>query len=233
MSHIKLFESWLNDQELNEGAIQVYAPGNPWKPEGSMTWPGIADHLPGYLTPRAEIVSQRGIIIGADFDYDKYIADETYRSIPMETYTDKSLPLFTEKNPQYDEMEFDFLELVPREGKDKRESWVKMVDKDGIEFMIEPHMVLDILKGGSVREKVYPGEKFLIDKMRGRVIDFGVVNNNATEHFEVKPGQTIVAVKLQNGETKMFEIGQWRRENFMKLDENKKEESEEDNLKED
>ena len=31
----------------------------------------------------------------------------------------------------------------------------------------------------------------------------------------------------------MFEIGQWRRENFMKLDENKKEESEEDNLKED
>jgi hypothetical protein len=220
MKYIKLFESWMSgDNPVNEGAINVYGPGNPWKPEGSMTWTGVTEHLPTYIYPKAEPISERGIIIGADFDYDKFIADPKYRSIPLGTWADKSLPKFLDANPRYDEMEFDFLEIVPQEGKDKREAWVKVADKDGIEFMIPPHMVLDILKGGSIREKIYPGEKFLIDKMKAKIMDYGVINPNTARHDGMNPGDVVVVIKMQDGETRFYTVEDWRRKNYMQLDE--------------
>jgi hypothetical protein len=223
MKHIKLFESWLNDNGINEGAINVFEPGNPWKPEGSMTWTGVTEHLPTYRFPRAEFMSDRGIIIGADFDYDKYIANPAYRSIPLGTWIQKSLPKFLDKNPNYSEMEFDFVEIVPQEGKDKKEAWVKIVDKDGIEFMIPPHLVLDILKGGSVRAKVYPGEKFLVDKMRARIVDFGIINPNTARHNNLEPGSTVVIIKMQDGESRFFTLEEWKKANYMHIDESKEE----------
>ena len=224
MKHIKLFESWLNDNsDVNEGAINVFEPGNPWKPEGSMTWTGVTEHLPTYKFPRAEVVAERGIIVGADFDYDKFIADPAFRSIPLGTWADKSLPKFLDSNPRYDEMEFDFLEVVPQEGKDKKEAWVKIADKDGIEFMIPPHMVLDILKGGSVREKIYPGEKFLVDKMRARIVDFGLINPNTARHNEMNVGDIVVIIKMQDATTRIYTVQDWKRKNYMHLDENKEE----------
>jgi hypothetical protein len=217
-------------QPMNEGAINVYEPGNPWKPEGSMTWTGVTEHLPTYIHPKAESVIERGIIIGADFDYDKFIADPKYRSLPMGTWGDKTLPRFLDTNPRYDEMEFDFLEIVPQEGKEKREAWVKVADKDGIEFMIPPHMVLDILKGGSVRAKIYPGEKFLVDKMKAKIMDFGIINPNTAKFEGIPSGSTIVAIKMQDGQNRIYTIEDWTRKNYMALDENKSEDQESEDI---
>ena len=221
MRYIKLFEEFSKDESLNEGQIQVYAPGNPYKPEGSMTWPGVVEHLPSYLHPKAEAISERGIILGADFDFDKFIADPQYRSIPMGTGADKSLPKFLDKNPNYDEMEFDFIEIVRNPEKETRESWIKIADKSGIEFMIYPHMILDILKGGSVREQIYPGEKFLVDKMRAKIIDFGIVNPNTAKFEGIATGSKIVIVKMQDGETRYYTVEDWKKKNYLALDENK------------
>lgn len=224
MKYIKLFEEF--ESSLNEGAIQVFDIGNPWKPEGSMTWTGVTHWLPQYKNPRAEEISERGIIVGVDFEegedyhqYDKFIADSSFRSIPMGTWDNESLPLFTEKNPNYDEMEFDFVEIVPREGREAKESWVKVADKDGVEFMVEPHMLLDILKGGSVRERIFPGEGFLIGQQRGKILDFGLINPNAAKHLEKNPGDTLVIVKLQDGEKIYFTLDEWRKSGFRSLDE--------------
>ena len=196
MKHLKLFEEF--NQDLNEGQIQVYPPGNPYKAEGSMTWPGIHTWLPKY---KAE---GRGIIVGADFDYDKFIADPKYRSIPLGTWKDKTLPKFLDSNPRYDEVEYDYIEIVPNPEKETREPWVKIADKNGIEFMIPPFAIMDIIKGGSVQQKIFPGETFLIDNMRAKIADF--INGK-------------VIVKIQDGSTKEFTPQEWKSRNFMPLEE--------------
>jgi len=230
MNYIKLFEEF--EKSLNEGAIQVYGLGNPRKAEGSMTWTGVTDWLPKYQNPRAEGVIKRGIILGVYFDdgaeysqCDKYIADPSYRSIPMGTWEDESLPLFTQENPDYDEIEFDFVEIVPREGKPLKEYWVKISDKDGVEFMVEPHMIIDIIKGGSVKEKINPGEAFLIKNQRGIIYDFGIINPSMAKLEKINPGEEVVIVVLQNREKLYFTLEEWRRKKFYSLDE--KEEIEE------
>ena len=229
MKYIKLFEEFSNS--LNEGAIPVYELGNPRKPSGSMTWTGVTYWLPQYQNPRAEAVIKRGIIVGVDFEegedyhqYDKFIADPSYRSIPMGTWEDESLPLFTQKNPGYNEVAFDFIEVIPREGKDLKEYWVKVADKNGIEFMIEPHMILDIMKGGSVKEKINPGEAFLINKQRAVIFDFGIVSPNTAKLENFNLGDTIVIVKLSKSENLYFTLEEWRKQKFYSLDENKTEE---------
>jgi len=196
MKYIKLFEEFFTD--IDEGAIQVFPPGNPYKSEGSMTWPGVHLWLPKY---KAE---GRGIIIGADFDYDKYIADPKYRSVPLGTWEDKNLPTFLSKNSNYDEVEYDYIGLVPNPEKETRESWVKIADKDGNEFMIPPFTILDIIKGGSVKDNIFPGATYLIDKMKARIADF--INGK-------------IVVQLQDGTTQEFSPQEWKSRNFLALEE--------------
>jgi len=196
MKYVKLFEEFTS---VDEAAIQVYGPGNPWKKLGKgMTWTGVETWIPKYAE------GGRHIIIGADFDFDQYIADKSFRSKPMGTWNEKTLPKFKDKNPKYDEVEFDFVEFVKNEEK-PREPWVKIADKNGVEFMIPPFMILDIVQGGSVRDKIEPGSAYMIDNMRGTIADY--------------KGDTIY-IKLQNGEEKQFKLPEWRSKNFTSLDEN-------------
>lgn len=186
------------DDFINEGRIQVYEPGNPYRPESSMTWrPGIYDHLDGYAKDGT------GVILGCDFDYDKYIAEEGYRSVPLGTWKDKSLPLFLDKHPRYSEVEFDYVSLIPDPEKDPKEPWVEVTDRNDVRFMIPPYCINDIYKGGSRKLGILPGELFLIDGMRGRIDNF----KNDT-----------VYIRLQNGDKKKFSVEEWKSKKYMSLD---------------
>lgn len=201
MKHIKLFEAFV--ESLNEGQIQVFAPGNPWKKVGSgITWPGVADWLTKY--------SERGrhIILGVDLsdrgDFEPFTADPSFRSKPLGTWKDKTLPKFYSKHPNYDEVEFDFLEIVPNEEK-PREPWIKVADKNGMEFLVPPFSILDIVQGGSVIDKIFPGEAYMIGDMRGNISDY----RNKT-----------VYITLQNGEEREYSLTDWKAKHFASLDEN-------------
>lgn len=204
MKHIKLFEEFA--QNIDEGAIPVYPPGNPWKNRGSIQWTSVAQHLTDPNKWKKEYDNPTNYTLVADFDFDKYIADPKYRSVPLGTWKDKDLPTFKSENPGYDEGEFDFIEVV--ENKDKpREPWIKIADKKGIEFMIPPFDILDIQIGSSLKDQIFSGSKYLIDSMRAVITDY-------------KDG--IVYIKLQNGETKQFTLEEWKKKNFTDLDESKK-----------
>lgn len=206
MKHFKLFEEFT---ELYEGQIHVFPPGNPFQSEGSMTWPGVHKWLPEYSK------DGRGIIIGADFNYDFYIDNPKYKSVPSGTivlkrnsqeieWDDPNLPFFTDDHKDYDEVEYDYIGIVPNPAKETREPWIKIADKDNNEFLIPPFLIVDILKGGSVRDGIFPGGNFLIDKQRARIYDY------------VKG---VVKVKLQDGDFKEYPLKEWRNKRFLDLDE--------------
>ena len=199
MKHIKLFEEFLTN--IYEGAIPVFPPGNPYKQEFSMTWKGVATHTKKWLDEK------QAFTITVDLDikdgYNKYIADPKFRSVPMGTWENKDLPLFTSQNPRYKEIEFDMLSV--EENKENAETpWIKIVDAKGIEFMIYPFMILDIQKGSSVRDGVFSGHKYLIDKMRAKIMNY-------------KGGK--VEVKLQDGSTRSISIADWKKANYTSIDE--------------
>ena len=203
MKHIKLFEEFA--QNIDEGAIPVYPPGNPWKNRGSIQWTAVAKMMTDPSKWKKEYDNPTNYTLVADFDFDKYCATEGFRSIPLGTWADKDLPTWKEKNARYDESEFDFVEII--ENKEKpNEPWIKIADKKGNMFMIPPFEILDIQIGSSIRDGITSGEKFLVDKMRAVITNY-------------KDGK--VFVKLQNGETKEFTLDKWKAGNFSTLDESK------------
>lgn len=204
MKHIKLFEEFT--QNINEGAIPVYPPGNPWKNKGSIQWTTVEDHLTNPAKWKKEYDNPTNISFVADFDFDKYTADPKFRSVPLGTWKDKNLPTFLSKNPNYDEADYDFVEIVPNKEK-PREPWIKIVDKKGVEFMIPPFEILDIQIGSSVVDRIFSGSKYLIDNMRGIISDY-------------KDG--IVYVRMQDNTTREFTLADWRKKNYTDLDESVK-----------
>jgi len=199
MKHIKLFEEY--HDSLNEGAIPVYPPGNPWKPEGSIQWTGVVKHTDTWKQ------EGQAFTLVCDVDYDMYTANPEFRSKALGTWKDKTLPLFTSKYPRYQEVEFDLVGV--EENKEKpNEPWLRIVDKKGVEFLIHPFHVIDIQKGASVVDRIFAGSKYLIDSMRATITNY-------------KDGK--VQVKLQDGSTKEFPIAQWKREGFTEIEESKKE----------
>ena len=191
MKHIKLFEEF---NSLNEG-IAVYPQGNPWKPVGNMTWPGFKVNVEKWMSDGTAIT---GI---AEFDYDKFTADEKYRSEPLGTWNNTDLPKFLDKNPRYDESEFDIIGFMENEEK-PREPWVRIQDKKGLEFLIAPHKFYEIQKGASVRDGVAAGATYLVDNMRATVIDY-------------KNG--IVKIKMQNNENKEIPVEEWKNHHYLEL----------------
>lgn len=202
MKYIKLFEDFQNS--LEEGAIPAYPPGNPWKNKGSIQWTGLVRHLTDVWKTEYNATN---FSFACDFDYDKYIADKNYRSVPMGTWKDKSLPKFLDKNPRYNEAEFDFVEVVENPEK-KKEPWIKVADKKGTEFMIPPFTVLDVQVGSSIRDGIHAGENFLIDNMRGSIADY-------------RDG--VVYIKMQNGEKREYTLQDWKSKNYTSLDESNSE----------
>jgi len=198
MKYVKLFEDYTNS--LNEGAIPVYPPGNPYKPEGSIQWTGVVKH-----TDKWKAEGQSFTLV-LDIDYDMYTANPEFRSKALGTWKDKSKPLFTSKFPRYREVEFDLLGVEENTEK-PNEPWLRVSDKDGIEFMIPPFKILDIQKGSSVRDDVFAGSKYLIDNMRAQLMNY-------------KNG--MVDIKLQDGTSKSFSIEDWnkKKKNFTEIHEN-------------
>ena len=193
MSYIKLFEEF-----LNEGAIFVYPPGDPYEKERSIQWPGLLNWIKIW-----DEEGQRFMFV-CDVDYDKYNANPKYRSLPLGTERDKTLPLFSEENPNYDEVDFDLVEVVPFPEK-PREPWLKIQDKNGVQFMIPPVKVLEVQKGDSAIDGIHSGTKFLIDKMRGEITNYKDDN---------------IIVKMQDGSRRVFKLDEWKKANFTEIEEN-------------
>jgi len=108
MSRFKLFEEYF--QSLNEGAIQVYPPNSPFTKEGSIQWTGVEKLFTQGIPQRKQgpwldDTTMTVILDLNDKDYDKYIADASYNSIPLKNQ-DKKLPIFSVEKPKYDESEF-------------------------------------------------------------------------------------------------------------------------------
>jgi hypothetical protein len=194
MKHIKLFEEF---SALNEGKIPIYGPGDPYKPIGSTQWTGLVKKMDEWKA------SGQSFILVADVDYDMYTTDPNFRSKANMTWTDKSLPLFTSKYPRYQEVEFDYQGMEPNELK-PHEVWIRITDKNGVEFKIHPFHVLDVQLGSSAGDRIHAGNKYLIKSMRATIINY---KNN------------VVEVKLQDGTKMNIPIEQWKREDYTEIDE--------------
>ena len=215
MKHIKLFEEFA--QNIDEGAIPVYPPGNPWKNRGSIQWTAVVKMMTDPTKWKKEYDNPTNYTLVADFDFDKYCATEGFRSIPLGTWDNKELPTWKEKNPKYDVSDFDFVEIIDNKVKPS-EPWIKITDVKGNLFMIPPFEILDIQIGSSVVDNILSGEKYLIDSMRAVITNY-------------KDGK--VFVKLQNGETKEFSLADWKKKNFSTLDESVKVDEDNDDEDED
>jgi hypothetical protein len=198
MSHFKLFEEYF---QLDEGAIPVFPPDSPYKQEGSIQWTGVEKLFTIGIPQRKQgpwLENTRMTVVSSmnDKDYDKYIADKRYQSIPLKTFGDSNLPTFMSENPKYDESEFDVVEIVPNPDK-PREPYVKIVDKNGLEFMIPPYLIIEIQKGSSIRDKVFAGSRYRFDNgKKGMVVNY-------TPSGEVH-------VKMEDGEVKKFPYAEWK-----------------------
>jgi hypothetical protein len=208
MRHIKLFEEFIS---ITEGAIPVYPAGNPWKAEGSIQWGGVPAHMGSWLK------TGTAISIVAEFDFDKYAADPAFRSVPNGNWKDKTKPKFSDKNPGYDEGEFDVLGIEDNPDKPEKttttvnkikvehskEPWIRIADKKGHEFLIPAFRILDIQKGSSVRDGIASGHAYLIDDQRGTIKDY--VNGE-------------VIVQLQNKQVKHIPVADWKAKRYTELD---------------
>jgi hypothetical protein len=199
MNRFKLFEEYF--QDLNEGAIPVFPPDSPYKQEGSIQWTGVEKLFtqgipqrkqgPWLETTKMTVVSDLN-----DKDYDRYIADKAYQSVPLGTFGDEKLPLFSSKNPKYDESEFEVIEIVPNKEK-PREPYVKVVDKNGLEFMIPPYKIIEIQKGSSIIDRIFAGSKYRFgDGRKGMVVNY-------TPEKEIH-------VKMDDGEVKKIKLAEWK-----------------------
>lgn len=199
MSHFKLFEEYF--QNLDEGAIPVFPPDSPYKQEGSIQWTGVEKLFTIGIPQRKQgpwLENTRMVVVSDmnDKDYDRYVADKQYQSVPLGTFGDKNLPLFSEKNPKYDESEFDVVEIVPNKEK-PREPYIKVVDKKGLEFMIPPYKIIEIQKGSSIIDKIYAGSKYKFgDGKKGMVVNY--------------TPDKVVHVKMEDGEIEKFSLADWK-----------------------
>ena len=192
MKHLKLFEEYF----INEGAIPVYPPGNPYKQEGSIRWVDVTKHAKKWID------EGQAFTMVCFFDHNKYTLKPGFRSEVLGTWGDKSLPKFETKYPDYINSEFDLVEMTTPEKPDG--PCLKIVDKKGFEFLIPPFRVIDIQKGSSVADGIYSGFHYLIDKMKGTIINY---KNKR------------VYVKLQNGEKKDFSLSEWKSNKFTEIEE--------------
>lgn len=201
MKHIKLFEEFI---QLNEGAIPVYPAGNPWKQEGSIRWNDVGKHLTNWMKDGT------AISVVAEFDANKYSADAKFKSIPMGTYKDKDKPKFSSAHANYDEGDFDVVGIQENPDKPEkvgeywREPWIRLADKNGLEFLIPPFKILDVQKGSSIRDKVISGHAYLVDDMRAKITN--VKNGN-------------VELTFQNKTKKEIPIAEWKNKRYLELGE--------------
>lgn len=206
MNRFKLFEEYF--QDLNEGAIQVYPPNSPFTKEGSIQWTGVEKLFTQGIPQRKQgpwldDTMMTVVLDLNDKDYDKYIADASYNSIPLKNQ-DKKLPIFSEEKPKYDESEFDVIKIVPNPDKPK-EPYVHVADKNGLEFMVPPYKIIEIQKGASIRDRIEAGSRYRIEGKKGMIINY-------------TPEKKVI-VKLEDGSTKEFSLKDWKAGGYRPLNE--------------
>ena len=143
----------------------------------------------------------------------KYNVNPKYQSVKNGTWGNDSLPVFTDEHPGYKEINFDLIkvDLSPEAMK-----WeignIYIQDKDGNQFCIHGHIIEDAQMGESIKDKIYAGATYLIDKQRGRIVN-----------YLKSPGEKegIVAVKMQSGIVKRYKLSEFRANHFTELDESK------------
>jgi hypothetical protein len=195
MKYIKLFE----DYTLDEGRIPIYPPGNPYKMEKGIRWIDVIKAIQEMMNEK------QAFTVVCDFDYDKYSMNPDTRSKVQGNEDQKDLPLFTKKYPQYGEAEFDVEEVKDVKLGDPA---LLLIDKKGMKFLVEPARVIEIQKGSSVRDGIFSGDKYWLGNMLGKVIDY-------------KDG--VIKVHKQDGKTEDFTLADWKKGNFMHVDEKKEE----------
>ena len=230
MKYIKSFQDFLNEN-LNEGkdgvkGIPVYAPGMMYKIDGTISWPSFAHHAAIWMEQKQAFIISVDFAVGRDNEgndkneYDEHIADPKYRSIPLGTWNDEKLPLYSETNPRKKgEIEFDLISiekepgnvinphLLDPKGYDRnlaREAFLRIVDKKGTEYLIKSDMVLDVQKGCSIVDGIFSGTSYLIKSEKATITDY-------------KNG--IVYIKFKSGKTEEYPIKQWKAEHFRSLNE--------------
>lgn len=194
MKHLKLYEDF-----LNEGSIPVYPPGNPFKREGSIEWVGVEFNINKWIENKE---TDFGAMIAiCYFDYNKYSMPgekgKEYRSV----FNDENpeLPEFLSENPKYNESEFDIIGIEKNE-KNPKEPWIKLLDKDKLEFWIPPHRILEIQKGASVVDEIYSGYKYLIDKKKGMVDTYRKVDRKTFLEQTLEKYKDILDPKMASPE---------------------------------
>lgn len=231
--YIKLFEEFIQDK-LNEGQIAVYAPGNPFKaaPNGDlfgakisngMQWPAFYDAADKWLDQQFAItlITSDFIPNSDELGFNKKTTNPKYQSEVNGTWGDKSLPLFIHDHPGYDESEFDLIKVDKKfsgiegsfdgtkEGKSPHVDGVFIQDKDGNEFCIHASRILDVQLGSSVRDQIYSGTFYMIDKMRARIVNYQ---------------KGIVTVSFKSGskdpdDFREYTLKEWKEHHFHSLDE--------------
>ena len=222
MSYIKLFEEW---SQLNEAQIRVFAAGNPWKPEQvqkgkgyvdyKMTWPKFYEEAPKWLEekiavsvivddfiPNSETLGYNKKVVNLDKD------EPIYRSEIDGTWDNKSLKLFTDEHPDYNESQFDLVEVDPSL---KDRDGVYIQDKDGNEFCVHASRILDVQKGCSVRDGISSGTFWTFPSMeskRGRIVNYQAGIITVSFHYDRHTKQPSQDPK----DILTFTLKEWRKE---------------------
>jgi hypothetical protein len=234
MSYFKLFEEFFS---MNESSVSVFAADNPYEPYGDMTWPGVVDNIRKW---QKEEGLTNMTIVPIDFDYDKRIANGSYRSVVMRNWNNTELPLFLDKNPDYSEIEFDFVGIEPMNiqatTSSGRDSWIRVADKYNNEFLIKPDEIIDIQKGQSIRDGVVAGSIFLVNGERARIIDYkrgevylefpGRVSRIDKDLRNIRkedPRYIGIHKRINRGEVEKIPYTEWKKKKYTELDENNSE----------
>lgn len=222
--YIKLFEEFRNS--INEGQIQVYPAGNPYTPlksiyvagrshSNGLQWPAFYKAAEEWLKDGYAITVITADFIpdhAAELGYNKKTTNTKYQSEINGTWKDKSLPLFMEDHPNYNETEFD---LIKVDESLKNRDGVYIQDKDGNEFCIHPSRIFEVQLGSSVRDGIAAGSFYLINSMRARISNYQ--NGIVTLCFKV--GSKDPKDYLE------FTLDEWKKKHFVPIDESEHAES--------
>ena len=192
LKHVLTFSDFLNEGANGVKGIRVFPPGKKNKPEGTCEAKSLAEWCNKWLQEGLTLVLSVDLDANLDDDeefdfddYDKYIADPKYRSVPNGTWFNKKLPKYSDEiSSKKFEQEYDCIGTVskqePEGGKfyaDKKtgyqDDWLRCVNKKGVEYLFPSSVILDVQKGCSVRDRIYSGKSYLIDgKLRGTITDY-------------------------------------------------------------
>lgn len=235
LHNVKLFENFSN---LYEGQIRVFKPNNPFKPADGeelfgvkigkgLEWKPVYDAFEKWLDQGFGITITVAEFIpnSEQLGYNKKTTNPKYRSEINGTWDDKSLPLFTDEHPRYDESQFDVLKVDKKfsniDGSNPPHiDGIYIRDEKGNEFCVHASRILDVQLGSSLRDKIIPGTKYGYFEYE--------YDDNGEKKIEKNAVGTIVNyqngkvyVKIGKDDIREYTIADWKAKRFRSMDESK------------